>query len=92
MEFQELKNRTINAEFVKEGLSFFEQVWQDASPKQKKDLFKLYVHRIIWSPDKKMGLYTRPIFELCIKSTTVNYNGVFAVDCIDWLLGQDSNL
>jgi len=36
MEFQELKNRTINAEFVKEGLSFFERVWQDAPLKQKK--------------------------------------------------------
>ncbi|GEM_PF-5563439 len=92
MEFQELKNRTINAEFVKEGLTFFEQAWQDASPKQKKDLFKLYIHRIIFTPDKiKMGLYTRPISELCIKSTTVNHNGVFAVDCIDWLLGRDSN-
>ena len=60
--------------------------WQDAYPKQKKDLFKLYIHRIIFTPDKiKMGLYTRPISELCIKSTTVNHNGVFAVDCIDWL-------
>ena len=90
LECQELKNRTTNAELVRDGLAFFDQAWQIATPKQKKDLLHLYIHRIIWTPEKiKMGLYTRPISELCIKSTTVNHDGLIAVDCIDWLPDSD---
>lgn len=93
MEFQELRNRTINAEFVKEGLTFFDQAWEVATPKQRKDLLRFYIHRLIWATDKiKMGLYTRPISELSIKSTTINHNGLGAVDSMNWLRWQDSNL
>lgn len=78
--------RPTNAEFVREGLAFFDQAWQIAEPKQRKNLLHLYIHRIIWTPEKiKMGLYTRPVSELCIKSTTVNHNGLGAVDSINWL-------
>jgi len=88
MEIQEVKNKTLNAEFIKEGLTFFELAWQIADPKQKKDLLHLYVHRVIWAPDKiKMALFMRPVSELMISSKDVNRNGVGAVDCIDWLPG-----
>lgn len=86
LEAQELKNRTINAEVVAEGLGFFEQAWQAATPKQRKDLMRLHVHRIIWTPEQiKMGLYTRPTSEMYIKPTAVNHIGDFAVDCMNWL-------
>ena len=88
MEVQEVKNKTLNAGFIKEGLTFFELAWQIADPKQKKDLLHLYVHRVIWAPDKiKMALFMRPVSELMISSKDVNRNGVGAVDCIDWLPG-----
>lgn len=38
------------------------------------------------APEKiKMGLYTRPTSEMCIKPTAVNHIGVFAVDSMNWL-------
>jgi hypothetical protein len=86
LEAQELKNRTINAEIVAEGLGFFEQAWQVATPKQKKDLMRLNIHRVIYAPEKiKMGLYLRPTSEMYIKPTAVNHLGDFAVDSINWL-------
>ncbi|MBI5901922.1 MAG: recombinase zinc beta ribbon domain-containing protein, partial [Deltaproteobacteria bacterium] len=92
LEAQELKNRTINAEIVAEGLGFFERAWQAATPKQRKDLMRLHIHRIIWTPDKiKMGLYMRPTSEMYIKPTAVNHLGDFAVDSMNWLPGRDSN-
>jgi hypothetical protein len=46
----------------------------------------LYVHRIIWTPDKiKIALFMSPVSELMIRSKDVNHNGVGAMDCIDWL-------
>lgn len=67
LEMQELKNRTLNAEVIKEGLGFFEQAWFVAEPNEKKELFRLFIHRIIWTPDKiKMGLYIRPISEITV--------------------------
>jgi len=86
LEARELKNRTISAEVVSEGLGFFEQAWQVATPKQRKDLMRLHVHRIIWTPEKiKMGLYARPTSEMYIKPTAVNHLGDFAVDSMNWL-------
>ncbi len=91
LEFRELKNRTIDAEIISEGLEFFEQAWEVADPKQKKDLMRLYVHKIIWTPEKiKMGLYTRPVSEISIKSSNVNHDGQIAVDRINWLPGSNS--
>ncbi len=92
LEAQELKNRTINREIVTEGLSFFDRAWEAATPKQRKDLTRLYIHRIVWMPDKiKMGLYLRPTSEMYIKPSAVNHLGDFAVDCMNWLPGRDSN-
>ena len=92
IEAQELKNRTINAEIVAEGLSFFERAWQAATPKQRKDLMRLHIHRIIWTPEKiKMGLYLRPTSEMYIKPTAVNHLDDFAVDSMNWLPGRGSN-
>ena len=86
LEARELKNRTINAKVVSEGLGFFEQAWQAATPKQRKDLMRLHIHRIIWTPEQiKMGLYTRPTSEMYIKPTAVNPLSGFAVDSINWL-------
>jgi hypothetical protein len=33
MEIQEVNNKALNAEFIKEGLTFFELAWQIADPK-----------------------------------------------------------
>ncbi len=40
----------------------------------------------------KMGLHTRPIFAEQVASTAGNHDGLGAVDGINWLPGQGSNL
>ena len=98
MEKRELKNSMINAEVVSEGLRFFEEAWKIATEKEKRDLFRLFIHRIIWNENKdaaggaeiKMGLYARPK-EIFLIPTDVNRKGDFAVSSNEWLPSADSN-
>ena len=94
LEAREIANRTLNARAIQEGLGLFEEIWENATPEERKELMRFYVYKVIFTPTEvKMGLYTRPIFAERVESTvTGNHQGVGAVDRMNWLPGQDSNL
>ena len=56
---------------------------------------RFFVYKVIFTPaEVKMGLYTRPISAGSMMETTVtdDQEGIGAVDRMNWLPGQDSNL
>ena len=94
LEAREIANRTLNARAIQEGLGLFEEIWENATPEERKELMRFFVYKVIFTPaEVKMGLYSRPIFAGQVESTaTGNHTGVGAVDRMNWLPGQDSNL
>jgi site-specific DNA recombinase len=88
LEAREISNRALNAGVIREGLGLFEEIWENATPVERKELMRFFVYKIIFTPNEvKMGLYSRPSFSERVESTAGNHAGVGAVDDTDWLLG-----
>jgi len=87
---REIANRTLNAQVIQEGLGLFEEIWENATPEERKEFMRFFVYKVIFTPTEvKMGLYTRPILAEQVESNvTGNHTGVGAVDRMNWLPGQ----
>ena len=94
LEAKEIANRSINANAVQEGLGLFGEIWEHARPDERKDLMRLFIYKVIFTPAEiRMGLHTRPVSSGRVESTTtVNQAHPGAVDRLNWLPKQDSNL
>ena len=94
LETLEIANRTLNARAILEGLGLFEEIWENTTPEQRKELMRFFVYQVIFTPaGRKMGLHLRPLFAGQVESTaTGNHTGVGAADRMNWLPGQDLNL
>ena len=94
LEAREITNRALNVRAIQEGLGLFEEIWENATPEERKHLMRFYVYKVIFTPTEvKMGLYARPIFTERVDTTAPgNHNGPGAVDRPNWLPGEDSNL
>lgn len=87
LEAREIANRALNARAIQEGLGLFEEIWENVTPEARKELMRLYVYKVIFTPTEvKMGLHTRPIFAEGVASTPGNHEGLGAVEGINWLL------
>ena len=93
LEAQETRNRALSAGAIQEGLGLFDEIWENATPEERKDLMRFFVYKVIFTPTEvKMGLYSRPILSGRVESTAGNHAGVGAVDSMNWLPEADSFL
>jgi hypothetical protein len=60
LEAREVTNRALNARAIQEGLGLFEEISENATPEERKELTRFYVSKVIFTPTEvKVGLYTR---------------------------------
>ncbi|MBE0558588.1 MAG: recombinase family protein, partial [Proteobacteria bacterium] len=58
LEAREIANRTLNARAIQEGLGLFDEIWENATPEERKELMRFFVYKVIFTPTEvKMGLY-----------------------------------
>ena len=69
------------------GLGLFEEIWNHATPEEQKELMRLFIHKIVFTPTEvKMALHARPFSSEGVESAaTVNREGLGAVDRLSWL-------
>ncbi|MEE9270763.1 MAG: hypothetical protein V3V49_10940, partial [Candidatus Krumholzibacteria bacterium] len=89
LEAKEIANRSINAKAVQEGLGLFGEIWNQATPEERKELMRLFIHKMVFAPTEiRLALHTRPFSSDSVESAvTVNQDGLGAVDRLNWLPG-----
>lgn len=61
-QIKEVKNKVINAEVMRDSLVRFVELFEEGNDDERKDLMRLIVHKVIWTPEEiKYALYDRPI-------------------------------
>lgn len=71
-QIKEVKNKVLNAEVMKDSLVRFSNLFERGDNEEKKDLMRLIVHKVIWTPEEiKFALYDRPIDNAYLSDPTV---------------------
>ena len=52
MEIETTREKAVNAQSMTESLTTFEDLYQEAMPAERKELVRLRVNRVIWTPDQ----------------------------------------
>jgi len=83
----ELKRKVLDAEVMRDSLVKFRDLFDLATPTEKKCLLQLMIHRIIWTPEEiKMALYDRPTDTGRLSGNpSVNRDGGISLECGIWL-------
>ncbi|MFQ5647465.1 MAG: recombinase family protein, partial [bacterium] len=50
LEAREIENRSLNAKVIQEGLGLFGEIWEEATPEERKELMRFYIYKIIFTP------------------------------------------
>lgn len=57
----ETKKKVVNAERFKGTLTTFSDMYADALPEERKELMRLHIHQLIWTPSRiRMAIYETP--------------------------------
>ncbi len=87
---EQSRNYLINKEVVKEAFQYFNKIFNDLNPGEKKYLLRLLIKEIIFTRERILiDFFEVPSIEEIIKSPSdlISFH-----QRIDWLPGQDSNL
>jgi len=61
-QIKEVRNKVINAEVMRDSLVKFVDLFEEGNDDERKDLMRLIVHKVIWTPEEiKYALYDRPV-------------------------------
>ena len=52
LEIEAAKEKAVSAQSMTESLTTFEDLYQEAMPEQRKELVRLRVNRVIWTPNQ----------------------------------------
>ena len=73
----EVKKKVVNAQTLKETLTTFSELYTEATPEEKKDLLRLHINQLIWSPQEiKMALFESPTEDVEVLTTSGNVQSV----------------
>ena len=87
---EQSRNYLINKEVVKEAFQYFNKIFNDLNPKERKYLLRLLIKEIIFTRERILvDFFEVPSVEEIIKSSP---DPVSFHQRIEWLPGEDSNL
>ena len=91
-EISQGKQQTLDAQVMHESLTRFRQIYEKATPIELMELLPRFVERIIWTPTEiQIALFDHEVEKGAVPND-VNHPEGGALEFVDWLRGQGSNL
>ncbi len=88
-QINEKKQKVFDAEIMHKSLTKFSQIYDKALPEEIKELLPYFVDRVTFKPDEiKIALFDQP----AEKGLFVNHSSTGALELIEWLPREGSNL
>jgi len=92
-EINQVKQQVLNAKVMHESLVKFTQVYDVSTPIELKELLPQFVERVTWKPTEiEIALFDQEVQRGQLSESSSNHSGGGALEVVNWLPGQDSNL